>query len=329
MLTAFHLGNFKAFAETQGVLIRPLTLIFGANSSGKSSLIHGLLLAKEALEGKESTLDIYRTDAGGDSVDLGGFRQYVHRREAERRVEWGAEINVARLKGRLAELLAPVSKVSISVTFGIQLDDQGNPLPDAHPAVNSYELNADGTMLLRMSRRRYGELALDRLVHEHIAFRELLKVLVHKETTAELLSSSDLADLGEVIAELVPEIFASDERLLPRGVLRVENRQLSLFLVSRSRRQQDLAEAVKLFLPRTLNELITGLSTTVTNELSRVQYLGPLRSYPPRHLAFSQQHDANWFAGGGYAWDVVRRDDRVRKAVNDWLGSPDWSEPQN
>ncbi len=82
MLTALRLGNFKAFAETQRVPIRPLTLIFGANSSGKSSLIHSLLLAKEVIEGKEATLDVYRTDAGGDSVDLGGFRQYIHRREA-------------------------------------------------------------------------------------------------------------------------------------------------------------------------------------------------------------------------------------------------------
>src|SRR5580765_5591674 len=38
------LGNFKAFAETQNVPIRPLTLVFGANSSGKSSVLHGLLL---------------------------------------------------------------------------------------------------------------------------------------------------------------------------------------------------------------------------------------------------------------------------------------------
>ncbi len=48
MLTALRLGNFKAFADTQRVLIRPLTLIFGANSSGKAALIHGLLLTKEA-----------------------------------------------------------------------------------------------------------------------------------------------------------------------------------------------------------------------------------------------------------------------------------------
>jgi hypothetical protein len=48
-----------------------------------------------------------------------------------------------------------------------------------------------------------------------------------------------------------------------------------------------------------------------------------LRSYPPRHLAFSQYHDSNWYAGGGYAWDVVRRDAKVRESVNAWLSAPD------
>jgi hypothetical protein len=33
-LHGFQLGNFKAFADTQCVPIRPLTLVFGANSSG-------------------------------------------------------------------------------------------------------------------------------------------------------------------------------------------------------------------------------------------------------------------------------------------------------
>lgn len=326
MLTALRIGNFKAFAETQRVPIRPLTLIFGANSSGKSSLIHGLLLAKEAVEGKEATLDVYRTDAGGDSVDLGGFRQYVHRREASRRVEWAAEIGAARFQGRLAELLAPVKRVMVSVTFGIELDDEGHPVPDAHPAVDSYEVEADGSSLLRMSRRRDGTLRLDRLAHEHPVFREVLKAIVETATTAESLNPADFEELGDVITALVPEISALAEKLLPRGILRTESLspgvgQLTLFPVSRGRRKEDLTEAVRFFLPRTLDELIKGLSEVVANELSRLSYLGPLRSYPPRHLAFAQYHDPNWFAGGGYAWDVVRRDEKVRAAVNAWLGS--------
>jgi AAA15 family ATPase/GTPase len=50
LLTAIYVGNFKAFAEAQRILVRPLTLIYGANSSGKSSVLHSLVLAHHTLE---------------------------------------------------------------------------------------------------------------------------------------------------------------------------------------------------------------------------------------------------------------------------------------
>ena len=96
-----------------------------------------------------------------------------------------------------------------------------------------------------------------------------------------------------------------------------------LFPVGRGSRSQDLAGAVRFYLPRILNELISGLDHVIGEQIERLQYLGPLRSYPPRHLAFSEHDDANWRAGGGYAWDVLRRDWIVREQVNKWLGA-DW-----
>lgn len=36
----FFLGNFKAFGRKQKIPFKPITLVFGPNSSGKSSIIH-------------------------------------------------------------------------------------------------------------------------------------------------------------------------------------------------------------------------------------------------------------------------------------------------
>jgi len=325
MLTAIRVGNFKAFADTQKIPVRPLTLIYGANSSGKSSVIHSIVFARHALE--TGDLDIHCTNIGGEAVDLGGFRQYIHRREANRRMEWSAELDTAGFKGRLAELLAPVRKVAVTLAVGISLDDQDCPLPDAVPEVHAYEVVADGKSLLRMSKRRDGKLQLDRLDHEHPVFREVLKAIVQTSTTAKSIHPSDYEGLDEAITSIVPEIVTSVGRFLPEGLLRSESftpgGQMPLFPVSRGRRREDLAAAVRFFIPRTIDELISGIGQVVAEELSRLQYLGPLRSYPPRHLAFVQQHDPNWFAGGGYAWDVVRRDTEVRKQVNAWLTAPD------
>ena len=48
-IQALHVGNFKAFADTQRIPLKPITLIFGPNSAGKSSFIHSLALAHEAI----------------------------------------------------------------------------------------------------------------------------------------------------------------------------------------------------------------------------------------------------------------------------------------
>ena len=334
-LTALHIGNFKAFADTQRIPLKPITLIFGPNSAGKSSFIHSLALAHEAQFGREkrslARLDVHHTDIGGSSIDLGGFRQYVHRGQANRRVEWGAELAVANLGGRLMELLASVNTITVTLSLGIELDDQDRPKPGAEPRVESINISADHAELLYMSRRRsdaHGSLLrLDRLDAAHPVFRQVLKALVESATTSEEMRPEDFDGANATIAELLPELQVRVEQFFPTVVElpKAEGAELSpvslLFPISKGNRREDIAQAVRFYLPRMINDLVKGLADALADELKRFQYLGPLRSFPPRHLAFAEYEDANWYAGGGYAWDVVRRNDQVREVVNSWLGS--------
>lgn len=54
MLTHIGLKNFKAFREMSPLELKPITVLVGANSSGKSSIIHALLLLKQTLEGRRN-----------------------------------------------------------------------------------------------------------------------------------------------------------------------------------------------------------------------------------------------------------------------------------
>jgi len=342
-LQALRVGNFKAFADTQRIPLKPITLIFGPNSAGKSSFIHSLALAHEAQFGREkrslSRLDVHHTDVGGSSIDLGGFRQYVHRGQLNKRVEWGAELRVAALASgkyqRLAQLLAPVNNVALNIALGIELDDQDRPKPGAEPRVDSVEITGDGVELLRMSRRLVNaradvhtvHLRLDRLASDHAVFRQVFNAIVEAQTTSEEMRSEDFDVVNEAIAALLPELVVYVDQFFPSGVelTKADGYDISpvsmLFPVSKGNSREDIAQAVRFALPSTLNDLIKGLADALADEIRQLQYLGPLRSFPPRHLAFAEHEDANWYAGGGYAWDVVRRDDTVREAVNDWLGS--------
>jgi hypothetical protein len=198
--------------------------------------------------------------------------------------------------------------------------------PEGGARVERFSVEADSEPLLSMSARAGGLLRLDRLDHAHPVFRELFRGLLMLGTTTQEVRENDFAALGEVLDGLVPGITARATGLFPRieeeSTTGEAERQgwEALVPVSRGRRKEDLSLAARLFLPKALRDLVGGLGMALEEEVRRLRYLGPLRSYPPRHLAFSQHHDPNWFAGGGYAWDVVRTREDVRRRVNAWLG---------
>ena len=333
MLEAFRVANFKAFGASQRIPLRPITLVFGANSAGKSSILHALALAHHATE--TGKLDTQRTQIGGDSIDLGGFRQYVHRRQRERQVELAFELDPGRLSGRVAELLRSARGAVVELAIGGGFASEQQTLfgdaareldREGGVRVERFSVEVDGLPLLSMSARRGGLLRLDRLDHSHPVFHEVFRGILTLATTTPEVRDEDFAGLVEVLDALVPGITARPRGLFPRLEDELEGSagqtESALLAISRGRRQEDLAQAARLFLPRVLRDLVGGLSSSLESEIRRLRYLGPLRSYPPRHLAFSQHHDPNWLAGGGYAWDVVRTQEDVRRRVNAWLGDP-------
>lgn len=319
ILTAFHIANFKAFATTQRIPLRPITLVYGANSAGKSSVLHALALAHHAIE--TGDFDTQQTRIGGETIDLGGFRQYVHRRERDRRVDLGFEVDSGRLSGRLGELVR--SSRQIGVEIEIRKFDGKDGI-----GVGRFGLEADGTQLLTMSARPGGRMGLN-LHHGHPVFREFCRAILLFATTTQEIHEDDFGPLGEAVDALVPGLTGKTTGLFPRIEEEAEEAEEgregwgSLLPVSRGQRREDLATAVQLFLPKALRDLVGGIGEALESEVRRLRYLGPLRSYPPRHLAFSQHHDPNWFAGGGYAWDVVGTNVDVRQRVNRWLGDGD------
>jgi hypothetical protein len=371
MICGLRIGNFKAFSETQYMPIRPLTLIFGPNSSGKSSLIHALVLAHEAM--RVGALDIHRTEIGGDSVDLGGFRQYIFGRDTGRNMELSVELDAGRFTGRIGDIFSSVRKVSTTVSIGMvpkrdfarlleeilekehrlagvqyskllqalqaEVKDQERDwLTDEierytyqsvtikeflerhkEPRVTKYTIGADGVPILKMSLRKEGFLRLDFVNSDHPVIKSQVEALVLSSTTTNKISSEEFKVFDEAISKLVLDLEVEVSKFIANRIRGVK--QISyLSPISRSRRHNDLISAFNLFFPKLLDEIIGGLSDTTKRQFLNFRYLGPLRSYPPRHLAFAQYHDPNWNAGGGFAWDEVRKNEDLRNKINQWLG---------
>ncbi|MCF7941519.1 MAG: AAA family ATPase [Spirochaetia bacterium] len=77
MLTSLHIKNFKGWKDTGKIRLAPLTVIFGANSAGKSSLGHLLLALKQTAQSTDNKRSLHLGD-DNSMIDLGTYTDCVH-----------------------------------------------------------------------------------------------------------------------------------------------------------------------------------------------------------------------------------------------------------
>ena len=83
MLHALELEDFKAFGKRARIPFAPITLIFGENSAGKSTILQALYLLKQTLERRDTgALLLPRTEDG--IVDLGSFQEMLFDHDLKR-----------------------------------------------------------------------------------------------------------------------------------------------------------------------------------------------------------------------------------------------------
>ncbi|MDP0563306.1 MAG: AAA family ATPase [Candidatus Endonucleobacter sp. (ex Gigantidas childressi)] len=75
MITEFQIENFKSFSKKQSLSFSPITLIYGPNSAGKSSIIQSLMMLKQTILAKDK--DSYLVTSG-ENINLGTFESLIH-----------------------------------------------------------------------------------------------------------------------------------------------------------------------------------------------------------------------------------------------------------
>lgn len=154
MITRLRFKNFKAWQDSGNIRLAPLTVLFGTNSAGKTSIPQLLLLMKQTAESP----DRKRALQLGDSrtrVDLGTYHDAVHNNEMTRALEIEIQWNLPHsmtIQDPLSEKEFGGDEVAFHVR--VQSDDRDQPVVREL----SYELLQGGvaTLDLKLQRKNGG-----------------------------------------------------------------------------------------------------------------------------------------------------------------------------
>src|SRR5579863_4295430 len=95
-LSRIEIENFKGIGAMQVIDLRPITLLFGPNSAGKSTILQALHYLREILERYNADPD--QTIAGG-LIDLGGFATLVHNHDLSQPIKLRVTIDLSTEQG--------------------------------------------------------------------------------------------------------------------------------------------------------------------------------------------------------------------------------------
>jgi len=80
MINNINLKNFKGFKNLEGIDLKPITILCGTNSCGKSSIIQSILALKQSMENKIQKIPL---KLNGRYVKLGNFNNVVYQQKKE------------------------------------------------------------------------------------------------------------------------------------------------------------------------------------------------------------------------------------------------------
>jgi AAA15 family ATPase/GTPase len=132
MLKNLRIQNFKGWKDTGAIRMAPITLFFGSNSSGKSSIGQFLMMLKQTIESPDRKAVFY---PGGknSAVQLGSYHEMVFQRNLENKISfeylWSLE-NTQKIKDPISDQTCSGDTLSFKATVGLGDKDQQSLVVD-------------------------------------------------------------------------------------------------------------------------------------------------------------------------------------------------------
>ncbi|WP_129125933.1 AAA family ATPase [Geomonas oryzae] len=329
IIKALTLENFKGISEPVRIEFKPITLLYGPNSAGKSTIVQAIHYAREVLDRNNIDADI--TQQGGEFVDLGGFRNFVHGHEIERKVKLSFELNLANAviptyhdialdniiegQGPIPECdlsyLVKTAAIGLTITWSAQFK---------RPYVSEYRSWINGEEFACITADPDGKW----VKISEINFLNPLFVLQSDaygtgNPSTPLLEIYDLAfpnkfkgDYSQVDIPLYGQKLAIPN--WGRELLIGQERSIT------EARDMEVESLSVLQFAAILSQLVVGTGELLLNELRKFRYLGPIREIPPRNYEAPRFHEHARWSNGLAAWDVLNNaGDNFVEKISSWM----------
>lgn len=333
-ITSLTLRNFKAIGPTeQRVEFKPITLLFGPNSAGKSTIVQALHYLSEILD--RNNCDPGTTQIGG-KLNLGGFRNLVHLHDPDTTIELGVGLLLENslLPGYstsfgspeeeehnwLAESLgienlfdlADVQAVEVilSVSWSRQLNQA---------YVSSYCVNVDGEHFATInSSADQKQINLSTINWEHRMF------------SVPAVDEEDSPPVGDSLRPFVEEmtyLHSSVEGAKSNAPLQLRTGRGAMPEFGNLLPLASATTAMDYFDPQAvasfnyyISRIIVGAGELARDCLQEFLYLGPLREIPGRHYIPELSPGLGRWSSGLGAWDQLYNEgERLVEKINAWL----------
>lgn len=291
-INRISIQNFKGIGQKAEIPLKPITLFFGANSAGKSTLLQALLYLREILERGNADADV--VEGGEGAIDLGGFRQVVHQHNLSNTLSVGVSVRLdddglpemkadKEPNAATRELHRGISAIrEIGVDVDVSWSEDVN-----RPVVKQYKVAADGMPILRICQQR-----LDRPKLWLNECHPAVRLVMSGEEGDQVFDFEDNDSPPALILDQSTVIPSWHEPLIgfaPGNDLELEPPDLPVI------------EGV-------VERLAVGAGRAVLELLRQIRYIGPLREYPQRGTNAQRSPSNSRWATGLAAWD--------------WLGAP-------
>jgi predicted ATPase len=119
MLTNLTLENFKAFQKLDNLKIKPITILCGTNSCGKSSILQSILMLRQTLESKNLNQNLV---LNGNLTNLGYFEDVIYKKNKDSKVKFSLDFNEKELENKVNQALKEVKLKDVIDWFGENLN---------------------------------------------------------------------------------------------------------------------------------------------------------------------------------------------------------------